>query len=463
MTAKSRLWFTGSALLIALIALAALAIRVPTTLAQDAPGEVEVVGAIEAIQVFTTITVNGLRIQITGAEISTTIRVGAAVKVEGMLQPDGTIRARQVKAAEDDGLLPGEIEIVGVLQTLTSTAATVNGLVFDIATAEVQPGLAAGVVVKVHARLGDGGVWVAREIERFVAAPATDGATPMATPPAGHRPIPIGAECTQCHAGQPQATPASGLVKVDDGGLEIIGTLQEMGTGYVVVGGQRFDTTGAEIKGQLVVGTLVKLELTRLSSGILVVREIKPSLFSDDSDDSLDDSSDDGDSDDSGDDSADDGDSDDDRGGDRPACAFEIKVASANLRSGPGTGYDVIGYVFHDQKFSVVEIDSTGTWIKVALPGGQQGWLGLSVGELDDDCSRLPVGDEKFKDDDHSGDDGSDDRAFDDSHDDSGDDHSDDSKIDDRSDDSGPDDRGGDHKGDDDRGDDRKDDDHGDD
>ncbi|GAB4427588.1 MAG: hypothetical protein Kow00106_23380 [Anaerolineae bacterium] len=467
MTAASRIRLTWIMLIMAMLSLATLAIAVPFALAQDSPGEVEVVGVIKAIEGGTTLTVNGLRIDTTGAEVQTAITVGAAVKVEGMLQPDGTIRARQVKAAEEDDLLPGEIEIVGALQALTPTSATVNGLVFDITAAEVQPGLAVGVVVKVHARLGDGGVWIAREIERFVAPPVTGSPAPTVTPPPGHRPIPAGADCTQCHDSQPQVTPAAGLVKVDDGGLEIIGTLEEVGTGYVVVGGQRFDTIGAEIKGQLIVGALVKLELTRLDSGILVAREVKPTTFDDSADDidddGVDDSSD-GDSDDSGDDSAADGDSDDDRSGDRLACAFEIKVASANLRSGPGTGYDVIGYAFHDQKFSVVEIDSTGTWIKVALPDGQQGWLAISVGELDDDCSGLPVGDEVFKDDDHSGDDDSrDDSAFDDDHsDDSGDDdhggeRMDDSRDDDSGDDHGGksgDDSGDDHGGDDDHGDD---------
>ena len=283
----------------------------------------------------------------------------------------------------------------------------------------------------------------------------------MATPPAGHRPIPVGAECTQCHDQTP-AVP-SPIVTMGDDELEVVGTLDEVGENYVVVAGQRYDTTGAEVKGVLVVGTLVKLELKRLDSGILIVEEVKPTTFSDDSDDSLDDSSDDGDSD----DSSKDGDADDsvdDSVVTGPACAFEIKVASANLRSGPGTGYDVIGYVFHDQKFSVVEIDATGTWIKVAMPTGQQGWLALSVGELDDDCSGLPVADDMFKDDDHSGDDDSDDSAFDDSHDDSDDDHSGDS-LDDSSDDSPDDspDDSSDDDSDDDHGDDHEDDDHGDD
>ncbi|MGQ9851335.1 MAG: DUF5666 domain-containing protein, partial [Aggregatilineaceae bacterium] len=410
MTAISRIRLAWILLVVTLSSLATLAVAVPLALAQDSLNEVEVVGVIEAVE-GTTLTVNGLRIETAGAQIKTALTVDAAVKVEGVLQPDGTILAREVKAAEDDGLLPGEIEIVGTLQILTSTAATVNGLVFDLATAEVQAGLAIGDVVKVHARLGDGGVWLAREIERFV---PDDSSAAM---PDGHPVLPPGTECTQCHEQTP--TIPGPIVEMDDHELKIVGVLEEIGEGYVVVGGQRFDTTGAEIKGQLIVGALVKLALIRLDSGILIVREVKPTTFSDDStddmdsshDDSVDDSRDDGD-----DDSVRDGDSDDSVG-DSAACAFEIKVTSANLRSGPGTSYDVIGYAFHDQKFAVLEIDATRTWIKVALPDGQQGWLAISVGELDDDyCGGLPVGDEVFKDDDHSSDDDHGGKSGDDDH-----------------------------------------------
>ena len=461
MTAISRIRLAWVLLVVALVSLATLAISVSLALAQDSLGEVEVVGVIETVE-GTTITVNGLRIETAGAQIKTVLAVDAAVKVAGVLQPDGTILAREVKAAEDDGLLPGEIEIVGILQVRSPAIAIVNKLVFDISAAQVQPDLAIGDVVKVHARLGDGSIWLARKIERFVPDESS------AAMPDGHPVLPPGTECTQCHKQTP--TIPGPIVEMDEHELKIVGVLEEIGEGYVVVSGQHFDTTGAKIKGQLIVGALVKLELIRLDSGILIVREVKPTTFSDDStddmdsshDDSVDDSRDDGD-----DDSVRDGDSDDSVG-DSVACAFEIKVGSANLRSGPGTGYDVIGYVFHDQKLAVLEIDATRTWIKVAMPTGQQGWLALSVGELDDDyCRGLPVGDKVFKDDDHSDDDSRDDSAFDDSHDDSrDDDHSDDRMDDSRSDDDhggkSGDDSGDDDHGDDDHGDDDHDD-HGDD
>ncbi len=93
MSATSRIRLVWAALLMALVALTTLAVVVPAALAQDAPGEVEVVGTIEAIEGGTLITVNNLRIQTAGAEIKTAIVVGAAVKVEGTLQADGTIRA----------------------------------------------------------------------------------------------------------------------------------------------------------------------------------------------------------------------------------------------------------------------------------------------------------------------------------------------------------------------------------
>jgi hypothetical protein len=271
------------AILATIVALLALA---PSALAQSPAGETEVVGVIEAIEGGTTFIVNGLRINAAGAEFYTAIRVGALVRVEGVLQPDGTLLAREVKPPEDDDLLEGYSEFSGVLTSLSATSAVVNGIVFDISGAEVEPGLALGMMVRVHALLSEGGVWVAREIER------------------------------------------------------------------------------------------------------------------DDSDDS-------------------------------DSCEFEITVRSANLRSGPGTEYPVIGYAFEDDEFHVLATDASQTWLQVATKVGAA-WVALSVGELEDDCAGLAITDDLFEDDD-SGRDGHDDS--DDGDDDSGRSGHDDS--DDGDDDSG--------------------------
>lgn len=310
--------FTNSRTRIALVAvlatILALLALAPSTWAQSPTGETEVIGVVEAIESNSIFTVNGLRTNAAGAEFYRTIWVGAVVKVEGVLQPDGTILAREVKSPEDDDLRQGYSEFTGVLTSLSSTSAVVNGIVFviDSARVEIEPGLALGMVVKVQALLSDGGVWVAREIER------------------------------------------------------------------------------------------------------------------DDSSDS---------------------------------CEFEIEVRSANLRSGPGTEYPVIGYTFEDDEFHVLATDASQTWVQVATSTGAA-WVALSVGELEDDCDGLAISDDLFRDDDDGDDDSSRDSG-DDSDDDSGRSGHDDSDDDhDDGDDSGRGDDSDDHHDDgDDSGDDRGDDD----
>lgn len=235
-------------LLIAMLAAAALAWAAPEARAQDDANKVELVGLIESVQA-DAITVNGLVVSLTGAEVSATLDVGAAVWVEGVALDDGTIRAIEVAPAEDGVLLPGELEIVGVLDSLASGAAVVNGLTFDLAVAEVQPGLAVGDLVKVHAGLSTGGDWIAREIEPFVPDASTgsaDGSSASAT-------------------AQPH---------FDDGEFEIVGTLTNAGEGLIVVAGQQIDITGAEMHGTPRLGALVKVHLS-LVNGEWVAREVE--------------------------------------------------------------------------------------------------------------------------------------------------------------------------------------------
>ena len=271
-------------LIYALVAIAGLLAFVPLARAQDTPlASVEVVGEISSMTGQTTITVNGLTINIERAERKTLLAVGATVKVEGVFQPDGTILAREVKAAEG-GLQAGELEIVGALIDIDATSAALDGFALDLSGTEVAPGLAAGTLVKVHARLGPDGTWIVREIEPF------DLRTRAL--PAGHVAIPAGAECSECHSDGRQATLPTRGVGVEDGVLWITGTLEAVGTDYLVVAGQRYDITAAQLRGPLVTGTLVTFELARLESGALSVRGVTPSFYagwSDDHDDRYDD------------------------------------------------------------------------------------------------------------------------------------------------------------------------------
>ncbi|MFN2134996.1 MAG: protein kinase domain-containing protein [Candidatus Promineifilaceae bacterium] len=66
-----------------------------------------------------------------------------------------------------------------------------------------------------------------------------------------------------------------------------------------------------------------------------------------------------------------------------PQATFRIIVSSANLRNGPGTFYDSIGYVLEDEQLEIIA-RSTGAfeWLNVRTENGRYGWVALDVGEL---------------------------------------------------------------------------------
>ncbi len=200
----------------------------------NAVGSIELVGLIEAMTV-DSITVNQQVIDITSAELNTALELDAAVKVEGWVLTDGTIAAREVNAATPDGLLPGEVEITGVVEALDAASLTINGLVVDISTAEMTDVVAVGDMVKVHASFDDAGALVAREVALY---------TPD-TPP---------------------TAPGEDF--------ELRGTLEEIGDGYIIVAGQSINMLQAEVKTQLQVGALVKVHV-RIVNGELVASEVE--------------------------------------------------------------------------------------------------------------------------------------------------------------------------------------------
>lgn len=208
--------------------------------------EIEVVGLVQAVSQ-NTITVNNQVVNISDAEINVSLQVGAAVKVQGALV-NGQIRAREVNPAEA-GILPGEVEIVGVLESFEGGIMMVGGLRIDVQNAELKDAaFVVGELVKVHATFSaSAGLWVAREAEVF-----TPKADDMDDDDDNDDDLPPGA-----------------------GEFEIVGTLDEVGEGFIVVSGQTISlASGAEIKGALVIGALVKVEGS-LTDGAWVAREVK--------------------------------------------------------------------------------------------------------------------------------------------------------------------------------------------
>lgn len=252
-------------LLIALLALFSLFLTQSVSMAQSTttPAQVELVGVIQTMDL-DTITVNQQVVNVASAEIKIPLEVGAAVKVEGTISASGQIIAREVKAPNDvqGGILPGEIEIVGLLSASDATTMTIGGQIFDVSHAEVKAGVEVGKIVKVHATPSATGPWVAREVELS-----------LQVSPDNTNTNDNNANDNSANANDNQNT-NDNTVNFDQGEFELTGTLTAMDTGSITVEGQTINIANAEVKGALVVGALVKVHLSN-ENGQLVAREVE--------------------------------------------------------------------------------------------------------------------------------------------------------------------------------------------
>lgn len=70
-------------------------------------------------------------------------------------------------------------------------------------------------------------------------------------------------------------------------------------------------------------------------------------------------------------------------------CTALVAVSSTNFRSGPGTGYTVIGYGYRDQVFEVGGRNTEDNWVLVALGGGASAWVSRSTVQTQGECAAL--------------------------------------------------------------------------
>jgi len=61
-----------------------------------------------------------------------------------------------------------------------------------------------------------------------------------------------------------------------------------------------------------------------------------------------------------------------------PQNTVKVKQATVtasllNVRSGPGTSYDIVTQVSKGEKYTIT--DTSGQWLKISLPGGKSGWI----------------------------------------------------------------------------------------
>lgn len=72
------------------------------------------------------------------------------------------------------------------------------------------------------------------------------------------------------------------------------------------------------------------------------------------------------------------------------ACNASIAGASVNLRSGPGTGYNVLGYGYQNESYPVGGVNPEQNWVVVGLPSGSA-WVSKGLVTMTGSCDNLAV------------------------------------------------------------------------
>ncbi len=97
--------------------------------------------------------------------ITAGIKTGDLVDVDGIIQQDGALLAEHIRPASVTAGLP--FEFTGLVQSIVSKTWTISGVPVAVdANTHIEPGLAAGDVVKVEGRSLPSGAWWAASIQR---------------------------------------------------------------------------------------------------------------------------------------------------------------------------------------------------------------------------------------------------------------------------------------------------------
>lgn len=66
-----------------------------------------------------------------------------------------------------------------------------------------------------------------------------------------------------------------------------------------------------------------------------------------------------------------------------PVAYVRIIAAAANLREGPGTNFAIIDTLFENDQLELLDQTDDGFWYQVRLEDGSAGWIGSSVGAIE--------------------------------------------------------------------------------
>lgn len=174
-------------------------------------------------------------------KLESELRIGDTVRVEVELDAGGFLNAMVIEPSSSDLFVIGsEVEFFGVVAEITPTMWTIGS--FEVAVhpgTEIKGLIQVGDLVKVHAAIGEGGSLSAREIEL-----ANDDD-----------------DRDEKHA-------------QDE--VEFVGTVEAISDSEWTVDGRTvMVTSGTEIKDEIVIGDLVKVEAYEDGDGNLIAHEIE--------------------------------------------------------------------------------------------------------------------------------------------------------------------------------------------
>ncbi len=81
----------------------------------------------------------------------------------------------------------------------------------------------------------------------------------------------------------------------------------------------------------------------------------------------------------------------------QPDCTIQINQSSINLRSGPGTGYSILGYAHRADNFLVGGTNVENSWLLVANSDGSGTWMSKELGVLNGNCAQLTIYDIPYR------------------------------------------------------------------
>jgi len=73
------------------------------------------------------------------------------------------------------------------------------------------------------------------------------------------------------------------------------------------------------------------------------------------------------------------------------SCTATVQSSSINLRSGPGTGYTVMGFGYRDEIYLVGGRNPENNWVVVVTPSGETAWVSAGTARLEGVCGDLTV------------------------------------------------------------------------